>query len=55
MTNKEAIRTINEIMHGAFPMAEEDKEQALGLAIKALEFIDENFPKTFIDYLNGEW
>ena len=24
------------------------------LAIKALKFIDENYPKTFIDYLNGE-
>lgn len=29
-------------------------KQALSLAIKAFKFIDENFPKTFIDYLNGE-
>lgn len=29
--------------------------EAYELVVKALEFIDENFPKTFIDYLNGEW
>ena len=27
--------------------------EMVALAIKALEFIDENYPNTFIDYLNG--
>ena len=57
MTNKEAIeqiiciKRIKEDFHS--PVNKHDIE-ALELAIKALEFIDENFPKTFIDYLNGE-
>ena len=41
MTNKEAISNIKEIIHGVFPIPEEDKEQALDLAIKALEDIEE--------------
>lgn len=60
MTNKEAIdelsvlserisdgETVNVFVHDG------KYGQALDLAIKALEFIDENFPNTFIDYLNG--
>lgn len=27
--------------------------EMVALAIKAFEFIDENFPNSFIDYLNG--
>lgn len=32
---------------------DEELGQALDLTIKALEFIEENFPNSFIDYLNG--
>ena len=48
MTTKEAIEKLKEIsfMTGY--------NEALDLAIKALEFIEENYPKTFEDYLNGE-
>ena len=55
MTNKEAIRVLNAIKeHPSMSVYLPDEYVALDLAIKALEFIDENFPKTFIDYLNGE-
>lgn len=30
------------------------QREAYELAVKALKFIEENYPKTFIDYLNGE-
>ncbi len=56
MTNKEAIRRI--LDHKRVHSLNEPRavliNEALDLAIKALEFIDENYPKTFIDYLNGE-
>lgn len=56
MTTKEAIKyLISPIATSTNPSAEYLKqEEAYELAIKALEFIDENCPKTFIDYLNGE-
>lgn len=50
MTNKEAIEKLAYIKtHDTDP---EDYE-VFELAIKAFEFIEENFPNTFIDYLNG--
>jgi len=63
MNNKEAIETLKPLTEysvdkngiGTFPMVSTPLQaEALGLAIKALEFIDANYPKTFIDYLNGE-
>lgn len=51
MTNKEAIK---EIQHWTDGCPFEDTKKAFELAIKALIFIDDNFPKTFIDYLNNE-
>lgn len=53
MTNKEAIKLIQGIEEDGRNVTTEHVE-ALVLAIKAFEFINENFPKTFIDYLNGE-
>ena len=53
MTNKEAIKLIQGIEEDGRNVTSEHIE-ALDLAIKALEFINENYPKTFIDYLNGE-
>ena len=43
MNNKEAISNLEDIrkvLYEVFPMTEEDKEQALDLAIKALETVD---------------
>lgn len=56
MTYKEAIEYGKEWdeaieIRGDTPSSE--ARQFLNLAIKALEFIEENYPKTFIDYLNG--
>lgn len=55
MTNQEAIKyLIVPTATSTKPSAEYLKQkEAYDLAIKALGFIDENFPKTFIDYLNG--
>ena len=59
MTNKEAIEYIKNgaRCNGDCEYCEKCTEvkyrQALELAIKALEFVEENFPKTFIDYING--
>lgn len=53
MTDKKAIELIQEIEEDGRNVTSEHIE-ALALAIKALEFISENYPKTFIDYLNGE-
>jgi len=53
MTNKEAIKLIQGIEEDGRNVTS-DHVEALNLAIKALEFTDENYPKTFIDYLNGE-
>lgn len=52
MTNKQAIDGIDVIMTD-YPLNHRENE-ALELAIKALDFIEENFPKTFDDYLKGE-
>ena len=55
MNNKEAITVLkNHISPHDDCEADNEANQAIRLAIKAFEFIDENFPKTFIDYLNGE-
>lgn len=52
MTNKEAVKLIREIEEDGRNVTSEHIK-ALDIAIKALEFIEENFPNTFIDYLNG--
>ena len=66
MTNNEAIKIIQmERNHCATHIQDAGKSEeyykemqslvdAFDLAIKSLEFIEENYPKTFIDYLNGE-
>ena len=56
MTNKEAIRRIREhmIIHKLNEPRAIHISEALDRAIKALDFIEENFPKSFEDYLNGE-
>lgn len=51
MTNEKAIKEIRHWIDGC-PFA--DTKEAFELAIQALKFINENCPKTFIDYLNGE-
>ena len=57
MTNKEAIEIIeaykDRLTSSCSNLLDEDI-CAFDLAIKALEFVNENYPKTFIDYLNGE-
>lgn len=53
MTSKDAIKLIQGIEEDGWNVTS-DHVKALELAIKAFEFIDENYPKTFIDYLNGE-
>ena len=55
MTNEDAIKyLIKPVATSTEPSAEYSKQkEAYELAIKALEFINENCPKTFIDYLNG--
>ena len=48
MTNKEAIKIIqNAEMSEEFYKEVQSVVEALDLAIKALEFIDDNYPKTF--------
>ena len=54
MTNKEAIETIKRIRFSKIEMRDCPEREALTLAIKALEFINENYPATFKCYLNGE-
>lgn len=60
MTSKEAISIITQIKgiitndNSWSDVAKATVKEAFDLAIKALEFTDENFPKIFIDYLNGE-
>ena len=51
MNNKEAIERLKE---GPSLTAYHKYGEAVSLAIKALEFIEKNFPKTFDDYLKGE-
>ena len=57
MTNKEAIRILSNMIHDdkmVYGDKPKSNNEAHEIAIKALKFIDENYPKTFIDYLNGE-
>lgn len=54
MTNKEAKKQIVTYIYFAIEDIPEDVGKALDRAIKALDFIEENFPKAFEDYLNGE-
>lgn len=49
MTNKDAIRELK-----CYHREDGTVPEEITLAIKAFEFIEENFPNTFIDYLNGE-
>jgi hypothetical protein len=51
MTNTEAENLISR--NKSVFKYDTEMTEALNLAIKALEFIDENCPKTFVDYLNG--
>lgn len=55
MTNKKAIRVLEHIEHYLKTHTNESCEEehtAIDLAIKALKFANDVFPKTFIDYLN---
>lgn len=58
MTNKEAIEHLKNI-DSRYPSSldstfrDECEEIAIYLVIKALEFVEEYFPNSFIDYLNG--
>lgn len=58
MTNKEVIEWLKAIkvthIHGGDEEYDKLRKEAIDTAIKAVEFINENFPKTFIEYLNGE-
>ena len=55
MNNKEAIEQLKWVQKRICDITYSPESfEALDLAIKALKFIDENYPKTFIDYLNGE-
>ena len=54
MTNIEAKKQIVAYIYFAFDDIPEDVGKALDRAIKALDFIEENYPKTFEDYLNGD-
>jgi len=51
MTNTEAENLIGR--NKSVFKYDPEMTEALNLAIKALEFIDENCPKTFVVYLNG--
>lgn len=53
MTNKEAKEILERELNN-FKYTDNEFVEATKIAIKALEFIEENYPKTFIDYLNGE-
>ena len=54
MTNREAIDILTNIKNTPRVIWTNGADTVFELAIKALEFIEENFPKTFDDYLNGE-
>lgn len=49
VTNEEAQTILRK-----FYSLDDTENEALNLAIKGLEFINENFPESFKDYLNGE-
>lgn len=55
MNNREAIEILTEMPISTMSgRTFEEIADALDLAIKGLEFISENYPETFKDYLNGE-
>ena len=55
MNSKEAIEYLKWIRPvRPYSLDKIKVQESIDLAIKALEFIDEHYPKTFIDYLNGE-
>jgi len=63
MTNQEAIERLHKckrnlelgkVIGVVTEEGADERIEAYDLSIKALEFIDANYPKTFIDYLNGE-
>lgn len=49
ITNEEAQTILRK-----FYSLDDTENEAINLAIKALEFINENFPASFKDYLSGE-
>lgn len=60
MTNKEAIEELESLIEHYSSFVEHKHHEpwdsdieALKLAIKALIFIEENYPKTFDDYVKG--
>ena len=54
MTSKEAIVLLKKATLFKPTLENRDYPEAFDRAIKALEFVEENFPKTFEDYLRGE-
>lgn len=56
MTNKEALARFKGdlVMMETVSSHKTKQMEMYEIAIKALEFIEENFPKTFDDYLQGE-
>ena len=56
MTNKEALARFKGdlVMMETISSHKTKQMEMYEIAIKALEFIEENYPKTFNDYLRGE-
>ena len=55
MNNKEAIKRLEWVKKRISDITYSPESiEALNLAIKGLEFINENYPETFKDYLNSE-
>lgn len=55
MNNKEAIEQLIWVRKRICDITYSPESfEAINLAIKALEFVEGNFPKTFEDYLRGE-
>lgn len=52
MTNREAINLLSR--NKSVFKYDPNMTEALDRAIKAFKFIEDNYPKTFEDYLNGE-
>ena len=61
MTNQEAIKRLQKckrnlefgkVIGAVSKEGADERIETYEIAIKALEFIEENYPKTFIDYLN---
>ena len=55
MTNQEVIETLTDMEHyiDRDKFGKRNIHEAVYLAIKALKFINENYPETFKDYLSG--